>query len=122
MANFGCDLGQCPTAIQITRQYDLGAIGEPLPDGTCDRRVRRAWSQRAPSQRECEALRLQCFSDVRAQTVSEQRRKCLRSRVDAQTLLSKRDAAAFLQQAPRRQLSQNRFAEDDIKAGVTAGD
>ena len=122
MADFGADLCQCPTPSQIARQNQFGSIDEPLADSTRGRRMRRAGPQRAPCQREREALRLQRFSDVRAETVSKQRRQCLRSRVDARTLLSKRDAASITQEAPRRQFIQNRFAEDNVKAGVTAWD
>src|SRR5262245_15974306 len=122
MANFGGDLGEYPTATQVTRQHQLGSIDEPLTNRTCDWRVRRPRSQRAPCQRQCETLRFQRFSDVRAKTVSKQRGQRLCSRVNAQALRSKRDAATFTQQAPRRQFIQDRFAEDDIKAGVTPGD
>src|SRR5215510_7555763 len=122
MANLGGNLAQCPAASQVTRQHQLGSIDEPLLNGTGDWRVRRPRSQRAPGQRERETLRLQRFSDVRAKAVSKQRRKGLCSRVNAQALLSKRDAPAFMQQAQGRQFIQNRFAEDDIKAGVTTGD
>jgi len=102
--------------------YELGSIHELLTPGTGAGRVRRARAQRASCERQRQALGFQRFSDVLQETLPQQRRKRLGPRIDAQTLLSKRDASAFTQKTPWRELVEHRFADDEIQTGVAAGD
>ena len=120
MAHLGGDFGQCPTAGQIARHDHLGSIDQSLAASTRGRCVRGARPERTFRQRQREALRLERFGDVRAETVPKQRRERLRSRIDAQTLRSKNEASDFAQQASWRQFIEYRFADDEIHAGIAA--
>ena len=118
--HFGGDLGQRPAPRQIAGQHELGPIDQPLASDAGAGRVRGARSQRPLHQGQGQALGFQRLGDALAQAVPQQRHQRLRPRIDPQALLPKGQRARRRAEGARRQLAQQRFADDQRQAGIAA--
>src|SRR5262245_47515233 len=120
MACFGRNLRKRPASCGIAGEYQLRPVREPLASGTPARRMRGPPSQRSPDERQGEALSFQRLGEALSKAMPEQRDERLSPRVYPQTLPPE-GCGAVAPQIARRQLTEQRLADDETQARVTSG-
>src|SRR5690242_20403019 len=83
-ADLGGNLGERPAPRQVGCEHELGAVDETPACEAPSCGPGAARSERAPDERQCEALRLEGLGGTRVQAMPEQGDQCLGARIDPQ--------------------------------------